>query len=447
MSGLKPKNEETSQDADDDLFDDIDELLADHSAEYPLNCTAEEFAKLTPGTHEYLVKEADCGTGYPYDDSKRSEQKPVHVVLFGESLKENYQLSGCSIGQRCPHHPKCTTTLTANLHDEVLGLADVVLVGTEDADLMARVAAKSKKSTVRKVLYWREAYWPHVMPQQQKNQFDLGMGVHFMSGIVNPNYLRRPRTLVAKSFFEFLPFKQRTEFALSIISNCAANSERQTYIGHLTDYLGSERIHQYGACGNRKLPPAPIKNAAKVIAKYKFYLSFENTIQHGYVSEKLFTVLNMQLLPVYMGAMNVPNITKVPSFIKAHDYNSPKELAEYLLYLDSHPEAYARYHLWRKDTSLFTEDYLELVKRKFPGQQELRFYKSGKGVLRTAGCCRLCNLPFLDEEIAKRTDKDLVQHILSKEQIDKEFFGGSLHHRPGQKARLDHPILKMEGSA
>jgi hypothetical protein len=325
------------------------------------------------------------------------------------------------------------------MHDDVLKIADVIVVGTGDADVMPKISAKSKKTKVRRVLYWREAYWPHIMPHQQKTQFDLGMGVHYMSGLMNPNYLRRPRTLIAKSFFEFLPFKQRTEFALSIISNCAATSERQTYIGFMNDYLGPERVHQYGECGNRKLPPAPIKNAAKVIAKYKFYLSFENTVQHGYVSEKLFTVLNMQLLPVYFGAVNVPNITKVPSFIKAHDFKSPKELSEYLLYLDSNPEAYARYHLWRKDNSLFTEDYLELVKRKFPGQQELRSYHSGKSVLRTAACCRMCNLPFMDEQIARRTDADLVQHTFSQEQINHEFFGGKLNHRPGQKAKLEAP--------
>jgi hypothetical protein len=209
------------------------------------------------------------------------------------------------------------------------------------------------------------------------------------------------------------------------------------YISHLTDFLGDDRVHQYGVCGNRKLPPPPIKNAAKVIARYKFYLSFENSIQSGYVSEKLFTVLNMPLLPVYFGALNVPNITTIPSFIKAADFKSVRALAEYLLYLDSNPEAYARYHLWRTDTSLFTEEYLETIKRKFPSQTELKpYFRLGKGAIRTSGCCRLCNLEFMDEQIARRTDADLIQHTLSQVQINNEFFGGKLHHRPGPHARL-----------
>lgn len=155
------------------------------------------------------------------------------------------------------------------------------------------------------------------------------------------------------------------------------------------------------------------------------------------MTEKLLTILNMPLIPIYLGAFNVPNITTIPSFIKAHDFKTPKHLAEYLLYLDSNPEAYAKYHLWRKDASLFSEEYLNLIKFKFPSSAELKAYPKGNHAIRQAECCRLCNLPFIDMMIEKRTQADLITPTLTLEQINREFFGGGMYKRPGPKARID----------
>lgn len=261
-----------------DLLGGIDDVL--DKPDYDFNCTKEEFEQLEKGSKEYLLREADCGTGYPFVDTKKGNPSPANIVLYGEGFKEHFGLSGCPIGTgRCTHHPRCSFVLTTNFRDAAVWKADVIVVTNMDANDIAVLSERSQKPKVRRILYWREAYWPYLSPGVQKNQFDLEMGVHYTSGLVNPNYLRKPKTLIAKSFFEFLPFKDRENFALSIISNCLASSGRIQYIQHLTDYLGPERIHQYGACGTRNLPPKPIKNAAKVIAKYKFYLSLENTVQ------------------------------------------------------------------------------------------------------------------------------------------------------------------------
>jgi hypothetical protein len=269
----------------------------------------------------------------------------------------------------------------------------------------------------------------------QSREFDINFGIHFTSQIVNPNYLRRPKTLLkASKLFPFLPFEKRTEFAISIMSDCGV-SFRNDFLLHLQEYLGESRVHRFGDCGNRKLPPKPIQNAARVISRYKFYLSFENNIQDGYVTEKLFTVLNMQILPVYLGAMNAPNITVTPSYIRASDYASPKELAKYLIYLADHADEYAKYHSWRNENAgpVFDPSYLRLVAKKYPGKRESQYHRSRR-MSRRSTCCRLCDLALLDrlseERASHAENQDVVRAKWTELAISQRIFHRG-RKRPG----------------
>lgn len=416
----------------------LGESLLDDS---PMNCSKHEVARFPVGTYARLVKEADCGLGYPYEQFVESPARnSVTVALYGDNIQRNLYLSGCRPGRHCPYHPRCTFKMVSTKHSNVLKTADVFVATSEEIDDMADIVhfTKSNKK-MRRVLYWREPYWKYLDVPKQRKYFHTMMGVFWSSGIVNPNYLRRPHTLLKKSFFEALPFQERTHFALSIISNCHSNSRREYYLKHLTAYLGEHRVHRYGRCGNRKLPPPPVNNAAKVISKYKFYLSFENSIMDGYVSEKLFTVLNMNLLPVYLGGEHVLNITNTPSYIHVFDFRSPKDLAMYLLYLESNPVEYNKYHEWRKSPNSFHDQYLNIVKDQFPGQIEASTFKKHQHGVRLVACCRLCNLNFLDHQIAKRTDDDLVRPRVDENRINKHLYSGMLHSIPGKKAMLTPP--------
>jgi len=204
------------------------------------------------------------------------------------------------------------------------------------------------------------------------------MGVHHYSGILNPVFLRGPTAMMNGhrtsdgSYLAFVPVEQRTNFALSVISDCNTPSFRKLYISELLMKLGHEKIHQYGKCGNMHLPPKPIERAMKVISTYKFYLAFENTIMNGYVTEKLTSVLMMNVLPVYYGTLDAPNITKTPSYIRASDFKTPGALAEYMLYLNKNHTAYMAYHAWRTDASLFDDEYLDTIQNRVPGPVELQ---------------------------------------------------------------------------
>lgn len=95
------------------------------------------------------------------------------------------------------------------------------------------------------------------------------------------------------------------------------------------------------------------KTKLDTMARYKFYLAFENNNNVDYVTEKYFQALMMGTVPgkgnilfvtkfdriwpflVYMGAPNIDTFKPAPhSIIKVTDFESPKELAEYLTLLD-----------------------------------------------------------------------------------------------------------------
>jgi len=262
-----------------------------------------------------------------------------------------------------------------------------------------------------------------------QKKYDFEMGVHYYSGLLNPNFMRRPHQYLSGAVypyppFDFIPVQQRTKYAIAIISHCRAGSLRDFYIDRLQASLGHNKIDRFGKCSGQRLPGRAINLAFKVVSEYKYYLSFENTIEDGYVTEKLLFVLNVPVLPIYLGALNVPNITTIPSYIKASDFRSPKHLADYMLYLDANPDEYMKYHAWRKDASHFNKEYLEILQNRVAGPEELSYFKDKKfpRFPRTAQCCRLCDENFVKYATETRSSKSFVGHSMSCSEIEKTFY-------------------------
>ena len=80
---------------------------------------------------------------------------------------------------------------------------------------------------------------------------------------------------------------------------------------------------------------------------FRFYLSFENAICQDYVTEKIFNALRLNTIPVVLGGANYTKILPPGSFINAGDFDSPKELANYLGVVLNNSTLYESYFAWR----------------------------------------------------------------------------------------------------
>jgi hypothetical protein len=377
------------------------------------------------------------------------------VVLYGLGWHgETLEYSGCPVGPgRCPWSKHCT--IVVNTEPASHAHADVVVVFQKAAEFITharrRATGNDTLAKPHRVLYWREALWPSADLRLQRDVFDFEMGVHHFSGILNPLFMRGPTLMMHGAVaplgnIPFLAFARRTNFAMSVISDCRTPSFRQIYIDHLVAFLGHDKVHQYGKCGNRHLPGKPIERAAKIISTYKFYLAFENTIMEGYVTEKLTSVLMMNVIPIYYGTPDAPNITKQASYIRASDFRTPQALGEYLLHLNEHPEEvrarsgaaqvavrspvrarkYMRYHAWRNDASQFDAEFLDTMARRAPGPAELEPYLHFKHYPRTAACCRLCDENYVRQARLDRAEDHLVGGRWGFGRINEKFFDGKL---------------------
>jgi len=134
----------------------------------------------------------------------------------------------------------------------------------------------------------------------------------------------------------------KSDLVLWISSHCSTNSHREEYIMELKNHIP---ITMLGSCGE-----GLDSHAWKNVGWHKFYLSMENSLCDDYITEKFFTILQeYDTVPVVMGPpkLSYERIAPPNSFIHVQDFKTPKDLAKYLLYLDSHPEEYLKYLAWK----------------------------------------------------------------------------------------------------
>ena len=116
----------------------------------------------------------------------------------------------------------------------------------------------------------------------------------------------------------------------------------------------SLRTSIYGRCAETMIEKWSLDEKLE-LSRNKFYLSFENSKCRGYVTEKLYKVLNKEIsdnppVPIVMGEKKLWYDLNLPqkSFIHIDDFASSNELAKYLLFLNSNHTEYMKYLEWRK---------------------------------------------------------------------------------------------------
>ena len=128
------------------------------------------------------------------------------------------------------------------------------------------------------------------------------------------------------------------------VSNCAGQSGRMLYVKQLQKYIP---VHIYGKCGTYTCPQHDEACITLLRDNYKFYLSFENSLCHWYLTEKVFRAYEAEVVPVVMGALDYSEHLPNGSYLHVADYESPEALARHMMELNANDTLYNEMFNWR----------------------------------------------------------------------------------------------------
>lgn len=119
------------------------------------------------------------------------------------------------------------------------------------------------------------------------------------------------------------------------IGYCASRtvSVRESFFQAALWRLGSDQAHAIGRCSRNKIMPELVSawnRLPEFITPYKFFMSMENTIANGYVTEKITNAYRAGCVPIYWGASQADDIFNKDSFVNIQDFESPECCVEYI---------------------------------------------------------------------------------------------------------------------
>ncbi|KPJ13477.1 Alpha-(1,3)-fucosyltransferase C [Papilio machaon] len=148
---------------------------------------------------------------------------------------------------------------------------------------------------------------------------------------------------------DFSILQNKSKAVAWLVSNCNDRSGRDEIAMHLHKYLRRYKstIDIYGFCGRRKCPRDLMNSCLNMLGqKYYFYLSFENSFAEDYVTEKLLTALNHNMIPIVYGGADYSRFLPPNTYLDALQMR-PKELADTIVHLMISPEQYIQYFWWK----------------------------------------------------------------------------------------------------
>lgn len=139
----------------------------------------------------------------------------------------------------------------------------------------------------------------------------------------------------------------RTKLIAWFNSHCPTHSQREDYVQRLAQFIP---VDIYGKCGPLQcLPRNDPQCDLRVLVNYKFYLAAENSLCPDYVTEKFYRALMNDVVPVVYGGADYAEYAPPNSYIDVADFDSPQDLANYLLLLNQNDALYQKYFAWKKE--------------------------------------------------------------------------------------------------
>ena len=164
----------------------------------------------------------------------------------------------------------------------------------------------------------------------------------------------------------------RTFFQIWIVSDCDSKKGAVWRYEYMQKLLAAGLdIDLYGECfGNEYLVQKEDKESiSNLIKKYRFYLSFENSLHcKDYITEKFFeNALKNDAVPIVWGPSkkDVNAVAPLDSFIHSEDFSSHESLVKYLQHLQKDRKAYRRYFRWREGKYMTNDKMNTKIKSRY----------------------------------------------------------------------------------
>ncbi len=139
-------------------------------------------------------------------------------------------------------------------------------------------------------------------------------------------------------------FNSKTKMVAWFVSHCDTPIQREEYARQLSQYVP---VDIYGNCGHMECG-GDCNDDERLRNDYKFYLAFENSWCPDYVTEKFYRSFKLDVVPIVLSGADYERFAPPHSYINVLDFATPKDLADYLLLLNSSDSLYARYFDWRE---------------------------------------------------------------------------------------------------
>lgn len=162
-------------------------------------------------------------------------------------------------------------------------------------------------------------------------------------------------------------------------SHCSVSSDRDRYVEELMKHID---VDSYGQCVKNKDLPSHLTDPVEsmfaegfhdLIAQYKFTLAFENAICDDYMTEKLYRPLHVGSVPIYMGSHKANKwVPSNQSVIFIDNFSTPKDLADFVKFLDEDDNEYEKYLQFKNSEADFENIFLKehLINRSWGEDRE-----------------------------------------------------------------------------
>ena len=236
--------------------------------------------------------------------------------------------------------------------------ADIVFFHARDMPRMS--VLEELKKMAKKSQYWM--YFveenPFNAPQSRplSHLFELAMTYRYNSDFPFPYGRYVKRKPEDKEDYTLDVAKTKSKQIAWMVSHCGTRRDKLAKYfqqNGLTIAVGGGCAGQYA----NKLH-CSTKECIEEMSKYKFYFSAENNFCNQYITEKYWsTPFKINAVPIVLGGSTYsdPELAIPGSFIDAMDFQTPKDLVEYIKKVDSNDTLYNSYFKWKRYYKVFQE--------------------------------------------------------------------------------------------